>query len=231
MDSMEWQSHDGGMVEPVPLPSAAGHDPALWAPDDLHLAKTRAFFGPRASTWDIKFGDDLPAYRRAVAESGVRAGATVLDLGCGTGRALGALRDAAGPAAVVIGIDVTREMLDTARRLGRANSACLLLADARRLPLADGCVDVVFAAGLVNHLPDPAAGLAEIARVTAAGGLLVVFHPTGRVALAARHGHRVGPDDVLSLDPLHRSLDGAGWILDRYDDAADRFYARALRRG
>jgi ubiquinone/menaquinone biosynthesis C-methylase UbiE len=40
----------------------------------------------------------------------------------------------------------------------------LLLADARRLPLAKGSVDVVCAAGLVQHLPDPQAGLDELAR-------------------------------------------------------------------
>jgi len=204
-------------------------DTGLMPGDTWHLGETRAFFAPRASTWDTKFGDDLPAYRRAVAESGVRAGATALDLGCGTGRALAALREAAGPDAMIIGADVTTEMLETARRLGRAEAAHLILADARRLPLRDACVDVVFAAGLVNHLPDAAAGLAEIARVTAPGGLLILFHPSGRGALAARHGRRLGPDDILAEGPLRRALGAAGWTLERYDDAPDRFYARALR--
>ncbi len=36
-----------------------------------YVAETQAFFGCRAATWDAKFGDDLPAYRAAVAEAGI----------------------------------------------------------------------------------------------------------------------------------------------------------------
>ena len=53
-----------------------------------YIAETRAFFGCRAATWDTKFGDDLPAYRAAVAEAGIRRGGVAIDVGCGTGRAL-----------------------------------------------------------------------------------------------------------------------------------------------
>ena len=203
-------------------------DAALLPPDAWHLAETRAFFAPRAATWDTKFGDDLPAYRQAVRQSGVRAGSTVLDLGCGTGRALDAMRDAVGPAGRVVGVDATVEMLRAAQRLGRADTARLVLADALRLPLRDNCVDIVFAAGLVDHLPDPVAGLAEIARVTAPGGMLVLFHPSGRAALAARHGRRLTEDDFLSEGTLRIALSRTGWILDRYEDPPDHFYARAL---
>ena len=69
----------------------------------------------------------------------------------------------------------------------------MVIADARALPLADGSADAIFAAGLVNHLPDTEAGLRELARVTSPGGLLVLFHPSGRAALAARHGHALSP--------------------------------------
>ena len=122
-------------------------------------------------------------------------------------------------------------MLAQARSTGSAGSGDLLaLADARRLPFADASVDALFAAGLVNHLPDPAAGLAELARVTRAGGLLILFHPVGRATLAARHGRTVSPDEILSSGPLHRETATAGWELVSYDDAADRFLAIAVRR-
>src|SRR5262249_45016484 len=78
---------------------------------DWYLAETRAFFAVRASTWDDKFGDDKPAYAAAVAEVGVPIGGAAIDLGCGTGRALPALREAVGPAGTVLGLDATDEML------------------------------------------------------------------------------------------------------------------------
>ncbi|MDN3359172.1 methyltransferase domain-containing protein [Actinomadura sp. DC4] len=194
-----------------------------------YIAESRAFFGPRAATWDTKFGDDMPAYAAAVAETATPAGATVVDVGCGTGRALPALRTAVGPAGHVIGVDITPQMLSVAADSGRARDVVLMLADARRLPFTDGAVDAVFAAGLVPHLPDPAAGLAGLARITRPGGRLALFHPTGRAALAARHNRVLAPDDPLAEARLGPLLAEAGWSLDGYDDAPHRFLALATR--
>jgi SAM-dependent methyltransferase len=195
-----------------------------------YLTETRAFFAMRAATWDVRFGDDMPAYAAAVAQAGIRRGGAVVDVGCGTGRALPALRQAGGPHGTVIAIDITPEMLLEARAAGREAHAALLLADARRLSLADDSADAVFAAGLVTHLPDTRAGLGELARVTRPGGLLVLFHPSGRAALAARHGRALTPDEPLAAGALRQSTRAAGWDLTTYDDAVDRFFALAVRR-
>jgi ubiquinone/menaquinone biosynthesis C-methylase UbiE len=153
----------------------------------------------------------------------------VVDVGCGTGRALPALRQAVGPDGAVIAADLTPEMLARARAQAAAARAALVLADARQLPFADAAADVLFAAGLINHLPDTEAGLTELARVTRSGGLLVLFHPSGRAALAARHGRTLTPDEPLSAGPLRRSTAATGWRLTAYDDAADHFFALAAR--
>lgn len=196
---------------------------------DWYTTENRAFFAARAATWDTKFGDDTPAYTSAVTEAAISTGATVLDAGCGTGRALPALRASVGPAGTVIGLDITPQMLTVAKTAGRAEHAQLLLADARRIPLADASLDAVFAAGLVPHLPDLTAGLAELARITRPGGRLAVFHPSGRVALAARHGHTPRPDDPLAESHLVALLDDTGWRLDTYDDPPHRFLVLASR--
>jgi SAM-dependent methyltransferase len=204
--------------------SAALADPERW-----YLSESRAFFGVRAATWDAKFGEDLPAYARAVSAAQVRPGDVALDVGCGTGRALPALAAAVGPAGRAIGLDLTPDMVAAARAAGRDRLATLVIADARRLPLADGCADVVFAAGLVQHLPKPEAGLAELARVTRPDGRLAVFHPSGRAALAARHGRALRPDEPLDESRFGPLLAGAGWRLTRYTDAPDHFLATAIR--
>jgi SAM-dependent methyltransferase len=155
-----------------------------FAPADAwYRTETQAFFAARAATWDIKFGDDLPAYTTAVAEADLPPGGVVVDVGCGTGRALPALRDAVGAAGTVIGVDLTPQMLAQAQAQaqaharGRGRHAALILADARQLSLADASADAVFAAGLIMHLPDTDAGLRELARITRPGGRLVLSTP------------------------------------------------------
>ncbi|MFC9948393.1 class I SAM-dependent methyltransferase [Streptomyces pratensis] len=196
------------------------------ADDHAHV---QDFFTVRAADWDSRFPDDGPAYAAAVGELGLRPGGTVLDAGCGTGRALPALRTAVGSGGTVLGADLTPAMLDAALRAGRGATGALLLADAARLPLRAGSLDAVFAAGLISHLPHPEQGLCELARVVRPGGRLALFHPVGRAALAARHGRPLSDDDLRSEPRLAPLLARAGWRLDTYTDEDSRFLALAVR--
>ncbi|MEU6880348.1 methyltransferase domain-containing protein [Streptomyces sp. NPDC046712] len=194
--------------------------------DPTHVQE---FFGSRAADWDARFPDDGPAYAAAVADLGLRPGDSVLDAGCGTGRALPALRAAVGPAGTVIGADLTPEMLAEAVRAGRDGSADLLLTDVARLPLRDGALDAVFGAGLISHLADPAENLRELARVVRPGGQLALFHPIGRAALAARHGRQITDDDLRAEPNLRPLLSGSGWRMAEYVDENDRYLVLAVR--
>lgn len=194
--------------------------------DHTHVQE---FFTARAADWDRRFPDDGPAYAAAVAEIGLREGGRVLDAGCGTGRALPWLRAAVGPSGVVVGVDLTAAMLREAARAGRDRDGALLLADAAALPLRASSLDAVFAAGLVAHLPDPAGTLREIARVVRPGGVLALFHPIGRAALAARQGRTLTPDDLRAEPNLRALLAGSGWRMTSYIDEDDRFLALAAR--
>ncbi|MEV7445344.1 methyltransferase domain-containing protein [Streptomyces sp. NPDC091204] len=193
--------------------------------DHTHVQE---FFGARAADWDRKFPGDGPAFTTAVAEFGLRPGDRVLDAGCGTGRAMTALRAAVGPAGTVLGADLTPQMLAAAQRAGRGAEGTLLLADVARLPLRDGVLDAVFAAGLIAHLPDPGANLRELARVVRPGGRLALFHPIGRAALASRHGRELTPEDMRAEHNLGPLLAGSGWEMTSYADEDDRFLVLAV---
>ncbi|GAA5037710.1 SAM-dependent methyltransferase [Thermocatellispora tengchongensis] len=202
-------------------------------PDDdesgSRAERTRRFFAERAAGWEEKFPDDGPAFAAAVAELGLKPGDVVLDAGCGTGRAFPPLREAVGPGGLVIGADLTPEMIRAARERGRAAYGHLVIADVARLPLSAAVADAVFAAGLISHVADPAGVLAELARVTVAGGRLALFHPVGRAALAARQGRALTPQDVRAEPNLRPLLRAAGWTLTRYDDGEERYLALATR--
>ncbi|MFD4228157.1 class I SAM-dependent methyltransferase [Streptomyces sp. NPDC058545] len=194
-----------------------------------HHTHVQDFFTARASDWDTRFPDDAPAYAAAVEALGLRPGDAVLDAGCGTGRALPALRDAVGPQGTVLGADLTPAMLQAAVRAGRDRPGRLLLADVARLPLRNASLDAVFGAGLISHLSHPGPDLAELARVVRPGGQLALFHPIGRAALAARHGRRITDDDLRAEPNLRPLLAHSGWRLDSYTDEDARFLALAVR--
>ncbi|MGW9023382.1 class I SAM-dependent methyltransferase [Streptomyces sp. NPDC055722] len=194
--------------------------------DHTHVQE---FFGARAADWDTRFPDDGPAYAAAVDALGLREGDHVLDAGCGTGRALTPLRAAVGRSGVVLGADLTPAMLEAAVRAGRNRDGVLLLADVATLPLRTESLDAVFAAGLIAHLPHPAEDLRELARVVRPGGLLALFHPIGRAALAARQGRQITPDDLRAEPNLGPMLAGSGWRMTSYADEDARFLALAVR--
>ncbi|MFD5800570.1 class I SAM-dependent methyltransferase [Streptomyces sp. NPDC127020] len=194
--------------------------------DHTHVQE---FFGARAADWDSRFPDDGPAYAAAVAALGLREGDRVLDAGCGTGRALPPLRAAVGPSGLVLGADLTPAMLQAAVRAGRDRDGRLVLTDVAALPLRSRSLDAVFAAGLVAHLPEPGENLRELARVVRPGGVLALFHPIGRAALAARQGRRITPDDLRAQANLRPLLAGSGWRMTSYVDEDDRFLALAVR--
>lgn len=91
----------------------------------------------------------------------------VLDVGCGTGRNLPLYGLNAAP---VVGVDVSMEVLRSARK--KAPRATLLLASVEALPFKDGSFHTVVSGLCFCSVPDPARGLAEVRRVLAPGGAL-----------------------------------------------------------
>jgi len=103
------------------------------------------------------------------------AGQTVLDLGCGAGldSILAARR--VGPTGKVLAVDMTEAMLHKAQRNAAAVGISNIewhLADAEKLPVADGVVDVVITNGVLNLCQDKPKVLAELHRVLCPGGRL-----------------------------------------------------------
>ena len=115
---------------------------------------------------------------------GLRAGDRLLDLGCGGGRhAFEAHRRGAHVVAFDRNAGDTKDaagMLAAQRLAGEAPAQALGAAvngDALALPFADGSFDRVVAAEVLEHVPDDAAALAELARVLRSRGTLAVTVP------------------------------------------------------
>lgn len=79
------------------------------------------------------------------------------------------------PVACVVGVDLTPEMLERARRAGGVNVPSLLLGDAQRMPIADAACDAVVLHLILSVAPDGRAVLAEACRVLKPGGRMAIF--------------------------------------------------------
>jgi SAM-dependent methyltransferase len=92
----------------------------------------------------------------------------ILDVGCGTGGLIPALREAA-PDATVLGVDLTEGMLAIARRNTGAPLAAMA---AEQLGLADGSIEVALFSFVLHRVGQPEEALRETARVLAPGGVV-----------------------------------------------------------
>jgi ubiquinone/menaquinone biosynthesis C-methylase UbiE len=98
----------------------------------------------------------------------------ILDVGCGTG-ALLRLAAERFPAATRTGIDPAEQMITRAAKADP--TARFRMAPAEDLPLGDDEFDLVLSTNSFHNWPDQAAGIAEIGRVLAPGGALVLVDP------------------------------------------------------
>ena len=158
------------MADPV-----AGPEPAA------RSDQVRWLFDAKAATWSAKYAPDGPlAGRLTVLTTALRGElpprGRLLDLGCGTGDLA---RAAAAAGARVTACDIAAEMLrhGAERDPGGAVQWVPLDPGWRTLPFGAAVFDAVVAASVLEYVDDPAAVLAECARVLRPGGVVLCTVP------------------------------------------------------
>ncbi len=112
-----------------------------------------------------------PLGRRAMAELDLGPGKRVLDIGCGAGETT---LDLAVTGAHAVGVDISRPLLDVARRRSEGRPDVEFLeADAQTYPFEPASFDAVFSRFGVMFFADPPAAFANIRRALKPGGRLV----------------------------------------------------------
>jgi SAM-dependent methyltransferase len=167
----------------------------------------------------IVWGIDLaPLYASMDAVAELPDGATVLDVPCGGGVALRALRP--GQRVRWIAVDLDPKMLERCgRRVAERGidpaSVELLEADMQALPLPDACADLCLSYSGLHMVPDPVAAIGQMARCVKLGGALVgstlLRQGTWRHRTLLGSGMRTGlTGRLLSAEELRAALVDAG---------------------
>ena len=180
-------------------------------------AEAAAYFSHAAGRWDeIRSLYVAEAAVEQALEQAAGPGrfARLVDLGTGTGRMLTLL---GGRADAAVGIDLSQNMLNIARRNAAASGlerVELRHGDIFSTRLPTGCADLVIVHQVLHYLSEPAAALAEAARLLAPGGRLVVadFAPHALEFLREEHQHRrLGFSD----EEMQRWFEAAGLQTER----------------
>jgi ubiquinone/menaquinone biosynthesis C-methylase UbiE len=168
------------------------------------------------AAWTLNEEQQGPTYDAVLARVG---GERVLDVGCGTGVFL---RLCADRGAEVAGLDASEDLLAVARE--RVPEGDLRCGDLQVLPYPDGAFDLVTGFGSFFYAADVPAALREAARVTRAGGAVVVqvFGRPERCDLEVLKPHpgtwRPELADEMMPLPIAASFD-VTWAYEYADDA------------
>jgi SAM-dependent methyltransferase len=134
-------------------------------------------------------------------------GGRLLEIGSGLGHLVGQLEDSFK----TYGMDLNHWAVKESKSV--IEKTALQTASAQEIPFADGAFDVVIIKHIVEHLPDPEKAVAELGRVTAPGGVLILATPNLDSLLKPWKGEKwIGYQDPthISLKPPSVWLD---WIV------------------
>jgi arsenite methyltransferase len=155
-----------------------------------------------------------------LAIASLRPGQTVLDLGSGAGFDCFLAARAVGPTGMVIGVDMTEEMLAKARNNARKNGFAHVefrFGEIEALPVTDETVDVIISNCVVNLSPEKARVFKEAYRVLKPGGRLAIADVVATATLpdevrgdwAAYTGCMAG---AVQINELEEMLRDAGFL-------------------
>jgi phosphatidylethanolamine/phosphatidyl-N-methylethanolamine N-methyltransferase len=146
--------------------------------DDAGTSEAQSFYGRWALLYDtIATLPGIGSWReRAVNSLKLSAGDTVVEMGCGTGANLPYLYEAVGAGGTVVGIDVTRGMLDRARKRVAAEgwgNVHLVRGDATAPPI--GTADAILASFVVGMFETPETVVEDWLALVRSGGRVVLL--------------------------------------------------------
>ena len=174
-------------------------------------------------TYYQEIAPDYARYRRVhpevlrslIASGSIRSDSRVLEIGCGTGNYICALRESTG--CRCWGLDPSEQML--AQAMGRSTSVQFTGGRAEKLGFPEDSFDLVFSVDVVHHITDRRQAFSEAGRVLRPGGRICIVTDSENILRTRQPQSIYFPETVAvelarypAIDLLRTELIAAGFV-------------------
>lgn len=193
---------------------------------------SKEFFNDRAAAWDEKVAEkDAIKLEAMLSRIDIESGATVLDVGTGTGVFVPFLLKKIGDQGRLVCLDYAEEMLGIAQTKPVQGNISYLCADIENSGLPGGAFDAVVCYSVFPHFDDKPKVLSEIYRILKPAGRLFIAHTSSRQAINEIHRSLPEVSDHVfpENDELQRMLSAAGFEEISISDGKESYFVSARK--
>jgi len=192
----------------------------------------RWHFNEKAPVWDELIAEkDTRKLELMAGRLSLDLGASVLDVGTGTGVFVPYIMDGIGQGGRLVALDIAEEMLKLARKKECSGKADHVQADVLSLPFGPEVFDTVVCYSSFPHFQDKSQALKEVGRVLRPGGRLFICHTSSKDAINQIHRsiQVVAHDLVPDATEMESMLLDAGFAEVAVQDQPDSYLASARK--
>ena len=159
------------------------------------------------------------AQSKLIALLDVKENVRFLDIGCGTGWAVGEIAGLVDNKGLFYGVDLSPKMIEKAQsRFNGKDNFYFLQANAESIPLDDDSFDIIICTNSFHHYLHPDKALNETYRLLKQGGKIYILDPTADTLLAT------AADKVIRLmEPEHVKLYSTKQFQQLFENARLRY--------
>ena len=193
---------------------------------------TKEYFNQLAAAWDeVATEKDLAKLEQLARRLDIKPGATVLDVGTGTGVFIPLLLKKIGGTGRLVCLDFAEEMLHRARAKGFEGNISYLCTNIENSRLADKSFDAVVCYSSFPHFQNKPRALREINRLLKKGGHFFICHTSSRATINEIHRQipEVQNDIIPDERKMRQMLSTAGFADIAILDGTDRYLASARK--
>ncbi len=198
----------GSKKSALPEGRAGAYDPDMDEPRGSPIRTSGSGLGSAYDDWHAQLEgapeNDVPWHQLVKKHLGRIAGVSLLEIGCGRG-AFASWLTSLGPFPLVAG-DFSPAAVAMASRTVGGDLCQFEVSDIQSLPHRDSTFEVVISCETIEHVPDPRAAVAELARVLRPGGRLYLTTPNYMSTMGLFRAYRrlVGRPFTEAGQPLNQ---------------------------